>query len=152
MAHMSILFDGFEDLTRQIEKSGGNVKEAVDEALTATQKYIQAQVQSASNKYKSKQKGNYVTGAMYDAIIRKPEISWSGEVAEVHTGFSTNEGETQEGFMHSIFIMYGTKVYGTPRIKKDQKLFNAIKGAKTQKEVAKIQEEIMRKYIKMGGD
>ena len=41
-------------------------------------------------------------------------------------------------------------MYGTPRMAKDTKVYNAIKGAKTKNDIAKIQQEIMQKYMQLG--
>ena len=38
-------------------------------------------------------------------------------------------------------------MYGTPRIAKDVKLYNAIKGTKTQKEIAELQQKVMSEYV-----
>lgn len=148
---MKILFDGFDQLAEEIDKAGANLKDAVDEALSETQKLVQKKVTDAAKPYASKGEktpGKYATGDMYRAIIDKPEVEWTGMVAEVAVGFDL----TAKGGFHSIYVMNGTKVHGTPRVKKDQKLWNAIKGAQTKKEIAALQEEILRKYLKIGGE
>lgn len=145
MAKMSITFDGFNDLAYQIDKAGGDLHAAVDEALSETQHLVQYNVESASVPYSQKGRKGYATGKMYDAIIDEVQIDWSGTVATVKGGFSTKGGRTKLGFMHSIFIMYGT-----PRIAKDQKVYNAIKGTKTKKEIAEMQQSVMEKYINLG--
>lgn len=143
MAKMSILFNGFEDLAAAVDRSDGDLEKAVDEALTETAKYIQSQVESAAAPYAAKGLKGYATGRMYSAIINDNHVYWNGHVAEVGVGFALNESSG----WHSIFIMYGT-----PRMAKDTKVYNAIKGAKTKKEIARIQQEIMQKYIKLGGE
>lgn len=143
MARMSITFDGFSDLAADIDRAGGDLHAAVDEALTATGNYIQQQVTAAAAPYATKGRKGYAKGDMYDAIKQDPPVTWSGSVAEVSVGFSLKE----KGGWHSIFIMYGT-----PRIAKDQKIYNAIKGTKTKQEVEKIQQEIMGKYLQLGGE
>lgn len=144
MAKMSITFDGFADLADAIDRAGGDLKKAVDEALTDTQKLIQDNVQSAAEVYQHGGRKGYATGKMYDAIIRNPEVEWKGSVAEVGTGFSTNDRHTVAGFMHSIFVMYGT-----PRMKKDTKVYNAIKGSKIRSDIAAKQQEVMEKHLKL---
>lgn len=143
MARMSITFDGFSDLAADIDRMGGDLHAAVDEALTATGNFIQKQVTSAAAPYASKGRKGYAKGEMYNAIKQDPPVIWSGSVAEVSVGFSFAE----KGGWHSIFVMYGT-----PRITKDQKIYNAIKGTKTKQEVERIQQEIMGKYLKLGGE
>ena len=143
MARMSIIFNGFADLAASIDRSGGDLHKAVDEALTETGKYIQDQVTSAAAPYARKGGGlkGYATGEMYQTIKKDQPVYWHGQVAEVSVGFNLNQGD---GWV-SIFVMYGT-----PRMGKDPKIYNAIKGAKTKKEIEKIQQEVMQKYLKIG--
>jgi hypothetical protein len=42
-------------------------------------------------------------------------------------------------------------MYGTPRMAKNPKVYNAIKGTKVKNEIAKKQEEIMKKHLELGG-
>jgi hypothetical protein len=143
MAKMSILFKGFEDLAADVDRTSGDLEKAVDEALTETASYISSQVTSAAAPYAAKGLKGYATGRMYSAIINDNMVYWNGSVAEVGVGFALNDNSG----WHSIFIMYGT-----PRMAKNTKVYNAIKGTKTKKEIEKIQQEVMQKYIKLGGE
>ena len=147
MAKMSITFDGFNDLAAAIDRADGDLKEAVNEALTETSDVVKANLIPAAAIYDIKGLKGYATGKMYRSILKDTKINWQGTVAEVHTGFSTNGGSTLAGFMHSIFVMYGT-----PRMAKDPNIYNAIKGIRTRKEIAKVQEEIMQKHLKLTGN
>lgn len=138
MARMSIIFDGFADLADAIDKAGGDLKIAVDDALKDTQQVIQNNLTTGAAVYAAKGKKGYATGAMYDTIINDAQIIWKGTVAEVRVGFKLNAA----GGFHSIFVMYGT-----PRMAKDTKVYNAIKGTKTRKEVAERQERIMQEHL-----
>jgi len=144
MAKMSILFDGFEDLAYAVDSTLGTetLHKAVDEALEETQEVVKGNLIPAAAVYDRKGLKGYATGKMYRSIIKDTRISWDGYVAEVNTGFSTNGGSTYAGFMHSLFVMYGT-----PRMAKDPNIYNAIKGTKTKKDIAKVQQEAMSKYI-----
>jgi hypothetical protein len=143
MAKMSIIFDGFAKLAEDIDEKGGNLHAAVDEALTKTQELVQGNVQSAAEIYQHGGQKGYATGTMYNAIIQNAEVSWKGTVAEVDTGFSGTKG-SMAGFMHSLFVMYGT-----PKMAKDAKVYNAIKGTKTRKDIAALQEDIMVKHLEL---
>ena len=145
MAKMSITFNGFAKLAEDIDAIGGDLHAAVDEALQETQSIVQDNVTSASAVYAAKGRKGYAKGDMYNSIIQDLGIEWKGTVAEVKTGFSANGGATWAGFMHSIFVMYGT-----PKMAKDAKVYNAIKGSKTRKEIAEKQEEIMVKHLELG--
>lgn len=138
MARMQIIFDGFEKMAERMKPE--TLKSAVNEALTETQKYIQSNVRKASEPYKSKSDAHpYVTGRMYKSILEDEQVQWESTIASIRVGF--NLGDKKGGF-HSIFIMYGT-----PKIKKDTKIYNAIRGSKTKKEIAEIQKRIMERYL-----
>lgn len=143
---MSILFDGFNDLAYKIDKAGKDLKPAVEEALNRTQEWIQINLTKASEPYSKKGRKGYATGKMYSAILSHDGVKWEGDVAKVSAGFDL---DTVGGY-HSIFIMYGTKVYGTPRIEKDTKVYNAIKGRTTQKNIKNLQSQIMMKHLGIG--
>lgn len=142
MARISITFDGFNDLAYKIDKAGGDIKTAVDEALTKTQELVQDKVEHAAAVYANGGLKGYATGAMYDSIIKDASVKWIGTVAEVGAGFKIS----QKGGWHSIFVMYGT-----PRMAKDPKVYNAIKGSKTKSDIAKLQQEVMENHLKLGG-
>lgn len=141
MAKMSITFNGFDKLAEDIDAIGGDLQKAVGEALNESQKIIQTNLQSAAVPYSRKGGGKgYATGKMYQSIIKDPQVVWKGLIAEVGVGFRL----FASGGWHSIFIMYGT-----PRMAKNPKVFNAIKGTKTRNEIAQKQEEVMQKYLSL---
>lgn len=143
MAKMQILFNGFEELAERIDKIGNGLKLAVTEALEASEKLIDDNLRSAAASYAHKGGGRkgYATGAMYNSIRENGRVIWNGNIAEVGVGFSS---ENMQGFMHSIFVMYGT-----PKMQKDTKVYNALRGSKIKKQVAEKQEEIMRKHLSL---
>ena len=143
MARMKIMFDGFKDLAEAIDRAGGDLKTAVNEALTETQKLVQTKLMHAAAPYATKGVKGYAKGDMYDTIKQDTNVDWAGSVASIGVGFELYK----KGGWHSIFVMYGT-----PRMQKDQKVFNAIRGSKTKKEIAAKQEEIMQKYLDLEGN
>lgn len=149
MARMSITFDGFEKLAAELDREGKQLKPAVNEALEETQRYIQQQVEEASLPYANGGKKGYAEGNLYDAIIRHPEIEWLGSVANVKVGFSSKQN--WKGFMHSIFVMYGVPAHGkfNKGYQKDGKVYNAIRGIRTKKQIEEKQKEVMKKYLQM---
>ncbi|MFR3520381.1 MAG: hypothetical protein ACLTT4_18380, partial [Coprobacillus cateniformis] len=72
-------------------------------------------------------------------LIRENGVTWEGFVATVDVGF-----RIREGGLPSIFLMYGT-----PKMKKDTKLYNAIRGAKTKKYIYELQTEAMTRHISL---
>ena len=150
MAKMSITFDGFEKLAAELERQGKELKPAVNEALEETQKYIQQELEIAVQPYSNGGRKGYAEGNLYDGVIREPKIDWSGTVATVDVGFS--QDRNWKGFMHSIFVMYGVPAHGkfNKGYKKDAKVYNAIRGVRTKKQIEKIQKEVMEKHLKLG--
>ena len=144
MARMSITFDGFADLAEQIDRVGNDLHTAVDEALKETQGIVSTELSAGALPYRNKGLKGYATGKMYSAIQRDNKIEWAGSIATVGTGFSYEQNKA--GFIHSIFVMYGT-----PRMSKDTKVYNAIKGTKVKKEIYEKQQEIMQKYTEFKG-
>lgn len=140
MAKMSITFDGFSTLTDAIDKAGGDLRAAVDEALQEAQKIVQTNLTTGAAVYAGKGRKGYATGKMYSTIIGDGGVEWHGSIAEVKSGFKLN----QSTGWHSIFIMYGT-----PRMAKDPKVYNAIKGTKTRKEIAEKQEKILEEHLSL---
>lgn len=140
MAKMKITFDGFATLAEKIDRAGGNVKRAVDEALQATQNVIQGHLRDAAAPYAKKGGGRrgYATGRMYESILSDQKPEWVGDEASIGVGFDLST----PGGIHSIFVMYGT-----PRMAKDPAVYNAIRGKATQDEIAEKQEEILRKHL-----
>lgn len=142
MASMSIIFDGFEELADQIMRSEQALRPAVDEALKKTQRIIQDALREASAIYAAKGGGRkgYATGRMFKTIIDDNAVTWEGTVATINAGFEISK------YRESIFVMYGT-----PRMAPDAKVFNAIFGERIQSEIEKAQEEILTKYLQLGG-
>lgn len=149
MAKMSITFDGFEKMMVELERQGTQLKPVVDEALTKTQEYIQQNVESAAAPYANGGRKGYANGLMNEAIIKDARIDWSGDLATVKVGFSSDH---PIGYMHSIFVMHGVPAHGkfNKGYQKDANLYNAVFGTKTKKEIERIQKEVMEKNMKFG--
>lgn len=153
MAKMSITFPGFADLAEQLDRMEGNLlKTATEEMLENTFDIVDQNLATAAAPYARKGGGKkgYATGKMYrarksDGRVKKE----STYVYSVGVGFESGGlgGGDRAGFMHSIFVMYGT-----PRMKKDTKVYNAIRGKATRDKIMEMNEEIMRKYLSLGGN
>lgn len=126
-----IEFDGFEEVIARLSKLEGNVKNVTEKALKETHKVITKKAETAIAAHK-------LTGATQKSLKKNAEISWAGSEASVETGFDISNGG-----LPSIFLMYGT-----PRMKKDQNLYNAFFGNKTKKEVMELQEKIFYDEIR----
>lgn len=126
-----IEFEGFEEVIARLTKLDGDIKGVTEKALRETHKVITKKAETAIAPHK-------LTGATEKSLVRNAEIEWVGSEASVETGFSIRNGG-----LASIFLMYGT-----PRMKKDQILYNAFFGNKTRKEVMELQEDIFYDEIR----
>lgn len=126
---IGLQFKGFEELIADLEKAEGNVKGTVEECLKESSKIVTEELEAAMNRHTR-------TGKTKEAIIKNSEVSWEGTTAKIDVGFAFPEG------LPSIFLMYGT-----PRMKKDQKVYNAIYGKTVRDKIARVQEEILQKAV-----
>lgn len=126
-----IEFEGFEEVIAKLTQLEADVKGVTEKALRETHKVITKKAEAAIAPHKE-------TGATEKSLKKNAEIKWAGSEASVETGFSIRNGG-----LASIFLMYGT-----PRMKKDQNLYNAFFGNKTKKEVMEIQENIFYDEIR----
>ena len=131
----TIDFDEFEILQKKLDEIGGEAtKRAVNSALKATGNLIARKTAAAMQRH-------IETGETIDALIREPVVIWKGDTAETGVGFEFPEG------LPSIFIMYGTQLYGQPHVTPDRNLYNAVYGSQTRKEIQTIQKEAFYKVV-----
>lgn len=142
---IGLQFDGWEEYMDKLDRLGGSqaMKKGVEEALTESKKHVNPLIEKAVEKNKLPAKGKYSYGDTKESIDKEMSVEWSGMTGEIKVGFDFSKSG-----MKSIFLMYGTKVHGTPRMKPVSGLKNAIYGAKTQKEIAEIQEKVLSDHIK----
>lgn len=121
---MKLEFDGFDEVVSRLKKLDGNVKTTSEEALKKSKRFVHEQIGSAMNKHNR-------THRTIKSLDSYSDVEWSGSVGTISVGFDLSKGG-----MPSIFLMYGT-----PKMKKDQQLYNAVYGKATQAKVREIQEE-----------
>ena len=124
-------FKGFEEYAERLDKLGGDLRKATEKALQETYDYITPKLEKDIKKHR-------LTGATERSLNKNAKVSWSGSTAEIKVGFKIHDGG-----LPSIFLMYGT-----PRMHKDQNLYNDAFGSKTKKEVARLQQEVFAEAIK----
>lgn len=135
MAKKKNSLKGFEDLLGKLDAIDGDIKGTTEKCLKESAKIINSNAKQAMQRHNR-------TGRTLESLRENMPVTWSGTEAEIKVGFDVRQG------LASIFLMYGT-----PKIPKDTKLYNAIYGSKTKKEVAKVQEDIINDAINnaMGG-
>ena len=142
---IGLQFDGWEDYIAKLDNLGGaqTMKKGVEEALIESKKHVNPLIEKAIVNSKLPAGGKYSTGDTKESIDNEMKVEWSGMTGEIKVGFDFSKSGPK-----SIFLMYGTKVNGTPRMKPVSGLKSAIYGSKTQKEIAEIQEKVLSDYVK----
>lgn len=134
MAKLKFQFKGMENIMKTINDMGLDIHDAAEEALEKSYDLVTNQVKSELTRYKTN------TGSMEESFYKSEKVQWIGETARVKAGFDWRES------MHSTYMM----ITGTPHREPDKKLYNAIYGTSTNKEIKKIQEETLMKVIEGG--
>lgn len=138
---ISLSFKGFEELAEKLDKAGGDLKKVTEKALVAGKNVVMDNLDKVvikANFPAEEEPGRYSNGDTRDSIDRDETVEWNGTTGSIHVGF-----DFKISGMTTIFLMYGT-----PRMNKSQKIYNAVYGAKTKKQVAEIQKEIFESEIK----
>lgn len=131
MAKFEVEFDGFDEVMHRLKRLEGDVRGTTEKALKETHGLVTAKASEAISSHRR-------TGRTEASLKQDADIRWSGTVAEVHVGFDIHHGG-----LPSIFLMYGT-----PRMKKDQKLYDAFFGRGTKQEVRNIQKDVFYDAIR----
>lgn len=133
---IGLQFDGMEELIKEFEQLGGDLKSATENALKQSKKAVTPGIDQAIKKH-------HLTGDTEKSLDKEIKVEWEGTTASIDVGFHISQGG-----LPSIFLMYGT-----PRVTKDTKLYNSIYGSKVKKQIAEIQKEVFQKMIarRMGG-
>ena len=131
MARIKLEVAGLDGIMKRLNNANADVKHAVNRALTETHRIVTEKADKVAKKH-------HVSGDTEESLRRNAVIEWQGDVASVKVGF-----DIAHGGLASIFLMYGT-----PRMKKDQQLYNAFFGKSTQQEIVRAQEEILYNAIR----
>ena len=134
---IGLQFDGLEDIIDKLEKAGADAKEAVDESLKASKNYVTSSLKRDTNNANLPAKGKYSTGELAESIDTDTSVKWNGLTAEVNIGY-----DFKKSGLTSIMVLYGT-----PKMKKSQKLYNDIYGSATTKKLAEIQQETLNDIV-----
>lgn len=131
MPKLNIEFKGFDEIVKRLTNLEGNVKKTTENALKESKRIVHNNLEAAMQKHNQ-------THETVESLDNKSGVKWTGGVGTIYVGFNIKEGG-----LPSIFLMYGT-----PRMKKDQKLYNAVYGKKIRDEVMKLQEETFYNEIR----
>lgn len=133
---ISLEFKAFEEYAEKLDKLGGDLKAVTEKALQNSHDFIMPKLHRDMNKH-------HRTGRTEKSIVDDAKVEWEGTTASIRIGFKISDGG-----LPSIFLMYGT-----PRMQKDQQLYDDVYGKRTKKQIAELQEKTFARAIKkvMGG-
>lgn len=135
---LSMQFDGFQTLIKELEQLNADTKAITDKALEKTFEIVTEKAEAAAQPANYPQKGKYSQGDALKSLKTTCKIYWHGTEAEVETGYSISKGGLQSIFM----------IYGTPKHMKVQAMYDAFFSEKTLKEVRNAQREILTDAIR----
>lgn len=147
-AKFSLDFKGFAEYAEKLDRLGGDLRAAADEALKQTADHITGNLEADMTRHNK-------SGKTVGSLVKNQSVEWVGNVAEIDVGF-----DIANGGLPSVFLMYGTPRHGPigphgghPGTDADKKLYNDIYGSGTKRKVREIQEKVFAEAIKrkMGG-
>lgn len=142
-----LLFSGFKEMAEKLDELGGDLKKTAEKALVKSKAAVTVNLVKATQKSNFPAHGKYSTGRTRHSIDTSKGVIWEGTTGFTKVGFNLYDESLYGGEgglnLTSIFLMYGT-----PRMKKVQAMYDAVYGSKTKTRVRKIQKEIFAEAIK----
>lgn len=126
----------FAGLLTQLEKLGGSVREAVDDAMGQAAETIKDDtIEAVENAYLPAG-GKYSTGDTRESIIADTTVRWEGNLAWVPVGFDFNKPGAG-----------GWLISGTPRMRPDEKLHRMYREKRYMKQIHQDMQEVIMDHI-----
>lgn len=138
MARNTLKLDtkGLEPLIKKLDSIGGDVKGAVNTALTKAAQTIAESTENAISTANLPAGGKYSKDTTKESIIRDAQVRWEGDTAWVPVGFDFSKPGAG-GFL----------ITGTPRMKPDYELNKIYKQKRYMNLIQKGMEEIILNSI-----
>lgn len=128
---LTVDFSNFLEYAEKLDQLGGDLRATAEEALQESKDYVTENIEADMKSHKR-------TGRTEASINEDSKVIWEGMTASIDVGFNIKHGG-----LASIFLMYGT-----PKMAKDQKLYNDVYGTGTKKKIKEMQEKIFQEAIK----
>lgn len=131
-----------EQLILKLDELEGDVKSAVEDALTQAAETITDDTIDAMHESNLPAGGEYSDGETKESIVKNPKVIWEGTKASVAVGFDYDKPGAG-----------GYLITGTPRMRPVQPLNVIYTGKRYMTDIRKDMEAVMQDYIneKMGG-
>lgn len=138
MARNTLKLDatGFESMLAKLDSLGGNVKEAVQEALTKAGETISRDTIAALDPANLPAGGNFSKGDTRSSVITDAQVRWEGLTAYIPVGFDFSKPGAG-GFL----------ITGTPRMRPDVALLKMYKQKSYMNQIQKDISNIILDYV-----
>jgi len=145
MARNTLRLDtsGFEEMLRKLDSLGGDVKNAVSNALIQSAETITEDTEEAMLAANLPAGGRYSTGTTRESIVRDQQVQWEGLIGSVPVGFDFSKPGAG-----------GYLITGTPRMQPNRALNRMYKQKRYMNQIQKDMGEVIMDYVieKMEGD
>lgn len=132
---LRIDLSGLEELITKLDEVGGNVKTAVDDALTQAAETVRDDTMDALEKQNLPAQGAYSLDRTEKTVV-KPSVQWEGQKASAGIGFDYAK-KGAGGFLIS----------GTPRMQPDRALEAIYARKKYAKQLVEDMQNVIGDYI-----
>lgn len=145
MARNTLKLDvrGFTETLRKLDSLGGDVKRAVEDALTQAAETIAEDTKEAVSAANLPAGGIYSTGATKEAIVQDYRVRWEGMLSWVPVGFDFSKPGAG-GFL----------ITGTPRMQPNKELNRMYKQKRYMNKIQEDMGNVIMDYVieKMEGN
>lgn len=134
---MKLEFAGFDEMLKKLTALEADTKSIAEEALRRTFDIVTREEEIGIQAPNLPAQGKFSTGRTEKSLLRTFSVKWQGTVGGTDVGFQIDKG----GFP-SIFL-----IRGTPKMQKDQKLYDAFYGDRIRGEFLNAQREVFTKAL-----
>ena len=131
MARIKLETEVFEELLKRVEKAAsGDLEKVVEKALKVSAESVTPKLEKGIARHVE-------TGSTKESLRKNTEVKWDANTAYIQVGFDINNGG-----LASVFL-----IFGTPHMKKDTTLYNALYSKKAIKDRAELQKKTVEEYL-----
>lgn len=127
---------GFEETLRRLKDLGGNVKLAVEDALSQAAETIMEDTEAAIAAPNLPAGGIYSQGTTKESIVRDLRVHWEGQIGWVPVGFDFSKPGAG-----------GYLITGTPRMQPDRALNRMYKQKRYMRQIQSDMGDVIMDYV-----
>ena len=130
-------FSALGDFETRLAKMGDGMKPYIEDALKQSHSHITGNLEKDAQPNMYPAHGKYSSGDTNKSIHQESRVTWIGDtLATADVGFDRSKTLT------SIWLMYGT-----PRMRPVQELYDDIYSKQTRKEIREIQRKNLKRLL-----